>query len=164
MKKKFSFIILTLSVVFLFGCQSEGQGSDKTRIQQQVEVINEAKVVTDLINQNSFVETEEMELRSDISEIIVSESKGSVIAAFGDSNSTSELHSLLSSAMLGNGIANMMKPEYQMDIRYVDGSKEIIHLWLGKQGESSTLMKAKDTHTIYTLSIHATEKIRESIK
>lgn len=45
----------------------------------------------------------------------------------------------------------MVEPKFGVEVTYGNESKQGFHLWLGKDGEISSLMKVDDTHTIYTI-------------
>lgn len=62
------------------------------------------------------------------------------------------------------GIVNMINPEFNLELTYEDGSKQEFNLWLGKDGQKSSLMKTNDTHSIYTISEEATRELTDLMK
>ncbi|QED49082.1 hypothetical protein [Cytobacillus dafuensis] len=55
------------------------------------------------------------------------------------------------------GIVDVADPQYKINI-----GDEIYFLWLTRSdGTVGTIMNAKDTHTIYTLSEHSTKKLKD---
>lgn len=62
------------------------------------------------------------------------------------------------------GIVNMVNPEFSLELTYEDGSKQEFNLWVGKEGQKSSLMKTSDTHTLYTISEEATHELTDLMK
>lgn len=63
------------------------------------------------------------------------------------------------SAVKQDGIVNMASPEYDLKVEYSDGSTQGFHLWLGEEGQNSTLMYIEDSHTIYSTPSDMTSKL-----
>ena len=62
------------------------------------------------------------------------------------------------------GIINMSNPEFNIELTYEDDSKQEFNLWLGKDGQKSSLMKTNDTHSIYTISEEHTRELNDLMK
>jgi len=54
---------------------------------------------------------------------------------------------------------DMIEPKFDMEIIYENKYKQDFHLWIGNEGQRSTLMKTDDTHTAYTVSKEITNKL-----
>ncbi|HAM79484.1 hypothetical protein [Ornithinibacillus bavariensis] len=83
---------------------------------------------------------------------------------YDDTSTLSFFEKLTTSAEKVPGIVNMAEPEFDLFITYVDGSTEGYHLWVGADGEESTLMHAKDTHTIYAIPEDLTSSLKEFVQ
>lgn len=57
------------------------------------------------------------------------------------------------------GIVNMANADYDLQVRYDNGSTQGYRLWLGEKGKGSTLMRTDDTHTIYTVESSMTDQL-----
>jgi len=101
----------------------------------------------------------------DITEVRISESTGfakvdpNYFEIYQDEDSLLLFTDLLKNASKEEGIVDMIKPEYDLKILYKDENDQGFHLWVGESGEKSALMKVDDTHTIYTVSAEATDKL-----
>ncbi|MFJ5769825.1 hypothetical protein [Psychrobacillus sp. NPDC093180] len=147
-KIMFLALSLALTSVILLGCQSEDRttiDTDKTNTEQQSE--NNGKLKFD----------------GEITKVSISKSKGSSATIFEDDGSIETFKSMISSAVKENGIAEMAKPEFYVDVIYENENKQSFYLWIGEKGEKSTLMKTDDTHTIYTVSEEMTNKLIDLI-
>ncbi|WP_128895421.1 hypothetical protein [Longirhabdus pacifica] len=71
---------------------------------------------------------------------------------------------IFSNAVKEPGIVNIADPEFYLEIIFADETKQKFYLWLGEEGEISTLMNVEDTHTIYTVPAEMTSQLREWIK
>lgn len=62
------------------------------------------------------------------------------------------------------GIVDMAASDYDMKVTYEDGGTQGYHLWLGKKGQKSTIMRVDDTHRIYTVSKEMTELLLTTLE
>ncbi len=63
-------------------------------------------------------------------------------------------------AIKQEGIVNMSSPEYMVKL-YTKADAKQIYVWVGKTGETSSLMLEDDTHTIYTVSTKVTATLND---
>ena len=109
-------------------------------------------------------------LDGQIREVIISKSEGSqtLVEGFtGVINDQADLkifRDILSSATQEEGKVKMMNPEFDLEIVYQDDSKQSLYLWLGKNGEISSLMYTDQTITRYSISADATLELINLIK
>ena len=153
---------LTFISTILFGCQSGDnttKDTDKNKIEQQTEVVT--KTDTDKVetNQQSEEDKEKLKLDGEISKVSISKLKGNDTTVFNDDKSIETFNTIFTSTVKENGIVNMSNPEYYIDVVYSNDNKQSFHLWIGENGEKSTLMKTDDTNTIYTVSEEMTDKL-----
>lgn len=73
-------------------------------------------------------------------------------------------HDIFSSAEKFLGQVDIAEPEYDVEIVYKNGEQKGYHLWIGKKGQQSTLMKVEDTGTIYTVSEEMTDKLIDLVE
>ena len=168
MKKTLSLILsLTFVSTILLGCQSGDntiKDTDKTKLEQQTEVVS--KTDTDKVetNQQSEEDNEKLKLVGEISKVSISKSKGNDTTVFNDDKSIETFNTIFTSAVKEWGIVNMSNPEFYIDVVYSNENKQSFNLWVGKKGEKSTLMRTDDTHTIYTVSEEMTDKLIDLIQ
>lgn len=143
--KKIQFIIpLTCLSILLIGCQSiESKETNYDNPQQSL---------------NEQVEGEG-EGEGEVIEVILSSSTLEDTIIFKDEASIKEFKDMISSSIKQDGIVNMANPDYYMDIMFKDDKKQSYYLWVGENRQNSSLMKADDTHTIYTFDKEMTKKI-----
>lgn len=158
---------LTFISTILFGCQSGDnttKDTDKNKIEQQTEVVT--KTDTDKVetNQQSEEDKEKLKLDGEISKVSISKLKGNDTTVFNDDKSIETFNTIFTSTVKENGIVNMSNPEYYIDVVYSNDNKQSFHLWIGENGEKSTLMKTDDTNTIYTVSEEMTDKLNDLIE
>ena len=158
---------LTFISTILFGCQSGDnttKDTDKNKIEQQTEVVT--KTDTDKVetNQQSEEDKEKLKLDGEISKVSISKLKGNDTTVFNDDKSIETFNTIFTSTVKENGIVNMSNPEYYIDVVYSNDNKQSFHLWIGENGEKSTLMKTDDTNTIYTVSEEMTDKLKDLIE
>lgn len=106
----------------------------------------------------------------EITEVFISKIKDSdaIVSNFSgtlkDKEALKIFKSIILDATKEEGIINMSNPEFNLELTYEDGSKQEFNLWLGKDGQESSLMKTNDTHSIYTISEEATRELNDLIK
>lgn len=71
---------------------------------------------------------------------------------------------IFSTASRRDGIANMIQPEYILNVVYEESEDEHIYLWLGNEGERSVLMNQDDTHSTYIVLPEMTSHLNKMIK
>lgn len=167
MKKTLSLILsLTFVSTILLGCQSGDnttKDTDNSKIEQGTEVVT--KTDTDKVeSQQSEDDKEKLKLVGEISKVSISKSKGNDTTVFNDDKSIETFNTIFTSAVKEKGIVNMSNPEFYIDVVYSNENKQSFHLWVGKKGEKSTLMRTDDTHTIYTVSEEMTDKLIDLIE
>ncbi|MGM7683482.1 hypothetical protein ACSVDA_15140 [Cytobacillus sp. Hm23] len=60
------------------------------------------------------------------------------------------------------GIVDVSRSDYVVSLNFEDESTEQYFLWL--DSDSGSIMNRADTHTLYTLPLHAIEELNEYIK
>lgn len=150
------FIILFLGVVFLVGC-TDKDNNEKT------DDVNETEEFVETSQQSEDYK-EKLKLDGEISKVSISKSKGNDTTIFNNDTSIETFNTIFTSAVKENGIVNMSNPEFYIDVVYSNDNKQSFHLWIGKNGEKSTLMKTDDTHTIYTVSKDMADKLNDLIE
>ena len=71
---------------------------------------------------------------------------------------------VISNAVKQDGIVDIAKAEFDVEVIYTDGNKQGYHLWVGEKGQKSTLMDVNDTNTIYLISEDLTNKFIDLMK
>jgi len=69
-----------------------------------------------------------------------------------------------SKAVKQEGIVDMEEPEFDLEVKDKEGNKQEYHLWIGEKDETSTLMKAEDTNTIYSVLAKETNELIDLIE
>ncbi len=89
-------------------------------------------------------------------------SSGSFVATYESENHQEELalfHRLPIEAVEQEGIADIEKPHFNVEMHHENGEFEVFHLWIGGQGHKSSLMNVTNTHTVYFLSAELTSEL-----
>lgn len=151
--RKIMFLVLSLAFlsVVLLGCQSE----------------NSTTIDTDDNNpEEQSRDNDKLKVNGEITKFSISNSKGNSGSAtiLEDDDSIETIESIISNAVKEDGIVDMANPEFYMNLIYDNEKEQGFHLWIGKNGEKSTLMKTDDTHTIFTVGEAMTNKLIELIK
>ena len=137
------------------------------------------KVSKENIDKNNNIETDPNEtveqdtkllLDLEIKEVIISKSEGSettVTDFVGSLKSDEDLKtfkSIMSSAIKEEGKVKMMNPEFDLEIIYEDEIKQKLYLWLGRDGQISSLMDTENTMKRYSISEEATYELINLMK
>jgi len=148
MRTKTSLVLLFMLIsVMLMSCQSHNEASNTDRI-SGAESDNEI----------------------DITQVSISNAKGfsnvntNFFTVYEDKESLKVFKDVVSSAVRVQGIVDLVAPEFDFEIVYNDGNKQVYHLWVGESGKKSTIMKVEDTHTIYTVPAAITDKLIELLE
>ncbi|MED4751990.1 hypothetical protein [Brevibacillus choshinensis] len=80
-----------------------------------------------------------------------------------DSQSSQEFVAILKKANKIHGIVDMRPHDYQVTILKNDRVESILFLWVKKDTQQAKLMEQSDTHTAYTLSSNATERLKQIV-
>ncbi|WP_214708678.1 MULTISPECIES: hypothetical protein [unclassified Exiguobacterium] len=106
-----------------------------------------------------------------IEEVRVSESDGFSsfqerdIVTFDESESIRVFEDMLREADELPGVANVVGPEYDIEIRFEDGEADRYYLWLNDDPKSvSSLYDADDTNVGYRLPADVTEELIELLE
>lgn len=110
-------------------------------------------------------------LDEEISKIILSNSlgKGDInlkeLKSFEDDEFISIFEKAMKTATKQNVSHSLGKPDYDIQVQYSEGyPTHAIHLWLGEEGETSTLMYTiDDEDESYFTTINMTNKLRKII-
>ena len=102
-------------------------------------------------------------------EVIISESNGvgdinvDPLMSFEDNRSLKVFENAIRTAVKSN-VSVGGEPDYDIIVSYGEEfPKHAIHLWLGKEGEQSTLTYMAGAGETYTTSANATKQLRELI-
>jgi hypothetical protein len=139
---------LTFMSLVLFGCQPKENVSTETTVHPSSTSENNKKLSID----SNFIK------------ISVSNSKGVDEIIFNDKESIKSFQDIFSSAVKVDGISNMAKPGFYLNVVYDKNNQQSLHLWIGEKGQRSTIMKAEDTQTIYSVSEEMTDKLIEIVE
>ncbi|QPC45556.1 hypothetical protein [Mangrovibacillus cuniculi] len=134
-KRGLIFFTVLLIVLSVGGCTSEE--AVKQSVARKVSVSESREF--DRIDTNFFFETE-------------------------DPREVNTIRGIISSAVKKRGIVDMADPEYDMEVIFSNGDVWRYHLWIGNEGETSTLMNVEDTHTIYTVKAEDTNRLLEILE
>lgn len=159
--KKIMILILpvTLIPMLLLGCQSESSNVTSTLYQQQA--ISQTN--SNNIENDPASEGETLTLEGEIKKVTISKIGGNGKVNFDDSISIETFTQLITNAVRIRGIVDMIEPNYKMEVVYTNEEEQSFYLWIANKGQSSSIMKSDDTHTIYTVSEEMTDKLREII-
>lgn len=147
--KRTAFLCLVAFIsIFLFGCQTE----------------NEAAEAREVARESATSESEGVLIEGDIAKVELSEKKGMAPATYGEQVELDIFKEVFSNAVRQPGIVNMSAPEYFIKVVLEDGSEEYLNLWLGDEGEQSSLMNADDTHTIYSVTTEMSAKLMDLVE
>ena len=67
-------------------------------------------------------------------------------------------------AVKQEGIVDIEEPEFDLEVKDKEGNKQEYHLWIGEKDETSTLMKAEDTNTIYSVLAKETNELIDLVE
>lgn len=148
MKRTAFLCLFALISLFLFGCQPQ----------------NDAAEAEEVMSESATTESEGVLIEGDIAKVELSETKGMAPATYGEQVELDIFKEAFSSAVTQPGIVNMSAPEYFIKVVLEDGSEEYLNLWLGDEGEQSSLMNADDTHTIYSVTKVMSAKLMDLVE
>lgn len=145
MKRTAFWCFFLLISIFLFGCQPQNEAAEAEEVKSESEVTVSDRLL----------------IEGDIEKVELSETKGIDPVVYKEANEIEILQETISSSIRQPGIVNMTDPEFYLKVVMADGDKQYLHLWLGGEGETASLMDADDTHTLYSVTPHMKEKITE---
>lgn len=61
------------------------------------------------------------------------------------------------------GSVNMSNPDYELKVEFSKGKDQTFFLWIGKEGEDSTLMNLNDSNVIYSVPEKITNQLKQFI-
>lgn len=105
-----------------------------------------------------------------ISKVNISKSNGfgklnsDFFIVYQDKESLDIFNNAISTAVKREGVADMAEPEFDLKVSYTGGNKQGFHLWLGENGQKSTIMKVNDTHITYSISEEMTDQLIDLLK
>ena len=142
--KKIHFIFpLTCLSILLIGCQS---------------------IETKETNHDNPQQSSNEQVEGEVMEVILSRSSLEDTIIFKDEASIKEFKDMISSSIKQDGIVNMSNPDYDIDIMFKKDKKQTYYLWVGENRQNGSLMKADDTHTIYTFDEETNKKISKLLQ
>lgn len=138
MKRINLLVFLTLfGSLILSGCQSNNSNEGSNKEISKVNVSNSLEFGK--VNANFFV-------------------------VYEDEETLELFQNVITNKVKQDGIVDISEPEYDLEIIFSNGNKEGFHLWVGEKGQTSTLMKVNDTHTIYSISAEMTNQFIDLFK
>ncbi|HHU19452.1 MAG TPA: hypothetical protein GXZ58_04285 [Bacilli bacterium] len=150
---------------FLLGCQiDEDTISDSVKselAQQYGGFINPD--LAELETNHQSEESCKLQFDSEIVNISVLDLKQNDKIIFEDDKSIEILSSAFISAVKVNGIVNIAAPEIRINVVLENKNEQNFYLWIGQQGEKSTIMKTDDTLRVYTIPEAMTDKLNDLI-
>ena len=93
----------------------------------------------------------------------VSKLNYNLVVSFEEKETLQVFQNIFAAAVKEDGIADMADPEFCLYLIYDKDNQQRLYLWIGEQGQRSTLMIAENTHTIYTVSPAITDTLIELI-
>lgn len=81
-------------------------------------------------------------------------------AVYTDKTSLDIFQHAIATAVQQEGAVNVVDPEFDLQLVTTKSQKSNYYLWLGQEGQQSSLMEATDTHTLYALTEEATASLR----
>ncbi|MDK8643926.1 hypothetical protein ACQRXC_27100 (plasmid) [Niallia taxi] len=106
------------------------------------------------VNTNSSQEKKDnkkLKLNGEIIKFSISQNEGASEVNLNDKQSLEVLTTFVSNSQKESSVANMDNPDYYIHVYYEKEDKQILKVWVGENGEKSTLMDSDDTHGIYTV-------------
>lgn len=160
MNKKASLLLTSVCLTsILIGCQLKDETQKESA--KETEVASATDSDADA-NGSSEEEANHLKIEGSIEKMSIS--KDGDVTILDDAESIETLSSVIESARREEGIVNMSNTTHYVDVFYTDKEKQRFHFWLGEAGERSAVMRADDTHSIYTVSAAITEKIIKLIQ
>ena len=95
--------------------------------------------------------------------VSISKTKGVDVITFHDPETINALQSIFDNAVKEPGIVNVTDPEFFLEFVDNKENQHFLHLWIGEEGQRSSLMNTEDTHTIYTVSEKETDQLIELV-
>lgn len=83
---------------------------------------------------------------------------------FEDEASLDIFERVITKSVKNPGIADRAEPEFDFEAVYANGNKRGFHLWLGEEGQRSTLTHILDNHITYTISEEMTNKLIDLLR
>lgn len=149
MKKRICLVVFLIATsLTLSGCNGNNVDENK----------NEPNDISEESEKEVGEANTKLQLHRDLKEISISKSEGFMkvnsdfIKTFKNKEEINLFQEIMTSATRVAGIVDLIEPEFDLEVTYVDESKQGFHLWLGEDGERSSFMKVDDTHTLYTIS------------
>lgn len=133
-------IMLLFFSIVLLGCQRE---DDKLEFKGEIKEVN-------IFQSNEF--------KKESSDLIVSSSDTDNIEIF------EIVKSIISDTTKQEGVADIVEPNYDLEIIYEDDSTKELYLWLLEvEGGKGSLMEVQNTHIIYNFSEELNAKLIDLI-
>ena len=164
MKKRISFLVFFIAISLqLSGCNKD-KIDESENIYKNIET--NAKESDKKIEENNL----KLDLDGEITKVIISILKESdrtysdLNGTLNDKETLKTFKDIISSATKEDGIANMTHPDFKLELIYENDSKQELNLWLGVDGQKSSLMKTDNTNIIYTISEELTYELIELLQ
>ncbi|AQQ52972.1 hypothetical protein [Planococcus lenghuensis] len=110
-----------------------------------------------------------LKMDKEITKVSISKSNGfgqinpEFFAEYDDEKTIKALRSIFSNMVKEQMEVSMAEPEFDVNVKFKDGSEQGFHLWIGEKGQRSTLMEIENTNTIYTVSEEMTNMLLDLI-
>ena len=106
---------------------------------------------------------EKVSTESEWISVSISKTKGVDAITFVDPETNNALQSIFANAVKEPGIVNVTDPEFFLEVIDDRENHHFFYLWIGEEGQRSSLMNTEDTHTIYTVSEKETDQLIELV-
>lgn len=95
--------------------------------------------------------------------VTISNLNGGKEVSFDEAELLEWFERLLTSAVKEAGIVNMGASELRMHVEFESNRRQSFNLWLGAEGQVSSLMKVEDSHTLYSITAEHSEELLELV-
>ena len=132
-------LLLLVGLFFIVGCQNS-EGNTMVLLDEKVKEINVSKSSG------------------------VGDMNQDIILSFNDKQAIKVFEKAITTAVKQQANINETKPDYDVMVEYDRGfPTHAIHLWLGEEGEKSTLMYMVGEGETYLTSLKSTNQLRELV-
>lgn len=147
-------------LIILFGCSSKENNSQEpiiVPVSEQLDYVSEEMLVEEDLLVEKLLPDQEIKL------VTISNLNGGKEVSIDEAELLEWFESLFSSAVKEAGIVNMGASELRMHVEFESNQRQSFNLWLGDEGQVSSLMKVEDSQTLYSISAEHNEKLLELV-
>lgn len=106
-------------------------------------------------------------LEGEIQSLMIQEAQGLDIKSNQLQGGLEKINALFTKASANTDIVDMVDAQWHVEVDYVNGQKEKLLLWLGEEGQTSSMMKTDrfyTQHTLYTIPDELAQQFRDLIQ